>query len=290
MENGRTKDSIDIYMINTYRWCATKDSSNYQQAKDAYQRVNDKLKGAPIPIAFGEFGCHTGIKVRDWSMVPYLFDEMKDVFSGGFAYSYGEVKQDKSTGFAIFHGGSNSDITGQPSNQATPDYQKLVDQYDDLKIPKDPASWESDKQCQYTPPNPDFKESDWFGTCDSTFKKVQSREGAVCNDQGTTCDVFTPDVIATPEKDICNGNTAFKMSEDPNIDDSSAGSSGSKPSKTNSDTENLAVWVIVGVFGGIIGIILLMLCLRNVFDRYRPTKADTFVALPAMNLPRIPDE
>merc|ERR1712224_251233 len=110
-------------MINTYRWCATEETGT-EIAQKAYQRVNDQLKGSPIPVLFGEFGCHQGIKVRDWSMVPYLFNDMKEVFSGGYAYSYGECKQDAKNGFAMFHGGDVQNVEGTPSNEETPDYQK----------------------------------------------------------------------------------------------------------------------------------------------------------------------
>merc|ERR1719215_1941394 len=102
-------------------------------------------------------------------MVPYLFDNMKEVFSGGYAYSYGECKQDANNGFAMFHGGDVQNVEGTPSNEETPDYQKLVNQYDKLSVPKESADWSDKKQCQYTPPNPDFKKDEWFSTCESTF-------------------------------------------------------------------------------------------------------------------------
>lgn len=287
MTNGRTEDSIDIFMINTYRWCAT-EKSGLTTAKDAYKRINDAMKGSPIPVVFGEFGCHVGVPERDWSMVPYLFDEMKDVFSGGFAYSYGVVKQD-GDGFAIFKGGDRTDIQGEPSNKATPDYQNLVDKYDDLKVPQETASWDTDKQCQYSPPNSDFTESDWFGTCSTTFRKVDTREGAICNDNGTSCDVFTPDVIDTPEEKLCSGNTAFKLDEDKDIDDTSSDKA-DKDSKTKSDEKarSYIVWIFVAVFGGIIVLMLLLLCLRNTFDK--TTREKHFTELPAMNLPPLPEE
>lgn len=201
------------------------------------------------------------------------------------------VSKTQKNGFAMFHGGDVQNVEGTPSNEETPDYQKLVDQYNKLSVPNESAGWGDKKQCQYTPPNPDFKKDEWFSTCDSTFRKVDSREGAICNNEGTLCDVFTPDVIGIPETELCDGNTAFKLKEDKNVDDSSSSGGGSSNNKKKIDqtTKNVTVWIVVGVFGGVIVLMFIMLCLRNTCDKTKGAKTSDFVELPHMNLPPIPD-
>jgi hypothetical protein len=115
MKDGMMQKSIDIYLINEYRWCP--DST----FTEAYQRYINMAKGIPIVVAFGEYGCKTDSStVRDWGMVPYLYQEpsktedFTEVWSGGLAYSYGEAKLGTDSLFPMFTGtvGSPDEFRG----------------------------------------------------------------------------------------------------------------------------------------------------------------------------------
>lgn len=105
MTNGMMTESIDIYLINEYRWCP--DST----FAEAYQRYINMAQGIPIVVAFGEYGCKTSSATpRDWKMVPYMYqepsktEEFTAVWSGGLAYSYGEAKLATDSLFPMFKG------------------------------------------------------------------------------------------------------------------------------------------------------------------------------------------
>lgn len=89
MYNGLTKNSIDIYMMNVYRW-------NQDGEKDGtrYDVLFEALSGLPIPLLWGEFDRVTDNNPkRLFDEVPYMFKDWTDRMSGGFAYSYGKVLQ-----------------------------------------------------------------------------------------------------------------------------------------------------------------------------------------------------
>ena len=106
MKDGMMLKSIDIYLINEYRWC---DDVTYDQT---YAKFLEIVAGAPIVMGFGEYGCHNKPYSipRKWPMVPYMYQApsatkgFTNVFSGGLAYSYGEAKLDLGSGFPMFTG------------------------------------------------------------------------------------------------------------------------------------------------------------------------------------------
>jgi len=105
MKDGMMAESIDIYLINEYRWCV--DST----FAEAYLRYINMAQGIPIVVAFGEYGCKTSAATsRDWGMVPYMYQEpaktqkFTAVWSGGLAYSYGEAKLGTDSLFPMFTG------------------------------------------------------------------------------------------------------------------------------------------------------------------------------------------
>jgi hypothetical protein len=115
MTNGLMAESIDIYLINEYRWCP--DST----FAEAYQRYIDMAQGIPIVVAFGEYGCKTSsATARDWGMIPYLYQEpsktekFTSVWSGGLAYSYGEAKLSADSLFPMFTGTALKSGAQQP--------------------------------------------------------------------------------------------------------------------------------------------------------------------------------
>ncbi len=102
MENGLMRQSIDIYLLNEYRWCRPTDWP-------AYQQIMEMARGVPIVIALGEMGC-TVSPPRTWDMVPYLFGDkatskgFTDAFSGGIAYTFGDPKTVTDKTFSLFTG------------------------------------------------------------------------------------------------------------------------------------------------------------------------------------------
>jgi hypothetical protein len=105
MKDGMMLKSIDIYLINEYRWC---EKATYE---GTYARFLEVVKGLPIVVAFGEYGCR-GAKgvIRTWPMVPYLYQTpaltkgFTNVFSGGLAYSYGQAKLSADSEYPMFTG------------------------------------------------------------------------------------------------------------------------------------------------------------------------------------------
>ena len=103
MVHGVMTKSIDMYMINEYRWC------NKNDFKSAYKELLDLAQGVPIVLAIGEFGCATK-QPRTWEMVPTLFSDSvtskgwTDAYSGGFAYAFGEASLPRGSIFPLFIG------------------------------------------------------------------------------------------------------------------------------------------------------------------------------------------
>ena len=103
--NGNMFQSVDIFLVNAYRWC---EGSTFDEA---YARIVTWTSGAPVVIAMGEYGCkNTRSDTRSYDMVPYLFgsnsnnQDMHEIFSGGTAYSYGQAQQGDTAGFPLFLG------------------------------------------------------------------------------------------------------------------------------------------------------------------------------------------
>ncbi|RHY28111.1 hypothetical protein DYB32_006251 [Aphanomyces invadans] len=224
MVNGQMMSSIDIYLVNEYRWCP---GSKYA---DTYAHLQAMASGVPIVMGLGEFGCDKN-PPRDFAMIPYLFGDSKtsqgfsDVYSGGFVYSFGEANLGKDTFFPLFTGGDHS-ITGKPGMTATPAYQNLVKQFKAYPPFKEyaHATWNADnmtERCTWVPPltaktSPSNKRATTQGwvvpectavTVVSTdVWTMDSREGAPCSDDGAACDVAVPkSTKALSQQALCGG-------------------------------------------------------------------------------------
>lgn len=222
MKDGMMLKSIDIFLINEYRWCP---GNSYEEA---YQRFLELTKGFPIVVAFGEYGCHQPEKTtRKWEMVPYLYQEpsltkgFSNVFSGGLAYSYGEAKLDKSSGFPMFSGGSISPLE-KPSYIPKVDYTNLKNQFAKYEPYKEKAGWTDSTKCSWAPKvtesisanNKRATKSGWIiDSCTSSELKMiksdtwvaKTREGAECDATGARCDVKLSKRVGTTQEDICGG-------------------------------------------------------------------------------------
>lgn len=220
MVDGLMAESIDIYMINEYRWCP--DST----FAEAYQRYIDMAQGIPIVVAFGEYGCKLSAGTpRDWGMIPYLYEEPSKtkeftaVWSGGLAYSYGEAKLSTDSLFPMFTGGS-TDFLSTPSSKPTKDYTNLKSMFSKYPGFKDDAQWTDSTKCSWQPTletktqssNKGASENGWIvKSCSASSLKLSStdswtcssREGVVCTDDGDTCDVTLSGAIGTTQEDIC---------------------------------------------------------------------------------------
>nr|AIG55862.1 secreted protein [Achlya hypogyna] len=219
MVDGVMMQSIDIYLINEYRWCNSNNFGN------SYQRLLNLAKGVPIVMGLGEYGCDL-VSPRTFEMVPYLFDDsatskgFTDVYSGGFAYSFGEATLPKGSKFPLFTGGDSA-INGMPGTTPTESYANILKQFKaNPTAGFAKAAWQPTDKCAWTPSIPTTVDasnkraaSGWIlSTCDavkviSTDTWITpSREGMICNDQGGTCDVKVPAVAAgiPTQKSICN--------------------------------------------------------------------------------------
>lgn len=245
MKNGMMQKSIDIYLINEYRWCP---GSTFAEA---YQRYITMAQGIPIVVAFGEYGCKTDSSTtRDWKMVPYLYQkpsetsEFSEVWSGGVAYSYGEAKLGTDSLFPMFTGaccsslllsrfarrltvvtavllvGGSTDMLSTVSSKSTTDYTNLKAMYAKYSGYSDPAEWTSSTKCTWAPELATTTQSDnsratadgWIvKSCTASDLKVvstdswvcSSREGAICSDDGDTCDVTISTALTTTQEDLC---------------------------------------------------------------------------------------
>lgn len=224
MKDGRMLKSIDIYLINEYRWC---DDVDYDAT---YAQFLQTLSGLPIAVAFGEYGCHNKpySVPRKWPMVPYMYQSpsltkgFSNVFSGGLAYSYGEAKLDKGSGFPMFTGGS-LDSLSTPSNTPTGDYANLKSQFSTYSSYSDPATWTDSTKCTWAPKvsesisstNTRASQSGWIVSSCSSVKIAstdtwiaKSRQGAVCDDNGNVCEVRVSKAVGTTQNSICGGTTS----------------------------------------------------------------------------------
>lgn len=237
MKDGAMQKSIDIYLINEYRWCP---KSTFQQA---YQRLINFAQGIPIAIAFGEYGCKEDAAVpRDWGMIPYYYqkpsetNQMSEVYSGGLAYSYGQAKLAPDAKFPMFTGGSQDPLK-QPSTTPSEDYTNLKAMFAKYVPFSEKAAWTTSTKCTWAPDlvtktqatNTRATENGWIpSSCSASFLKVadtdtwiaKSREGVVCDDSGGKCDVAVTDKVGTTEEDLCgtyqvvSGGDACEVSSD----------------------------------------------------------------------------
>ncbi|OQS05029.1 glycoside hydrolase, partial [Thraustotheca clavata] len=214
MVNGVMQSSIDMYLLNEYRWCNDGTYSTYE----IFQKM---ATGVPIVMAFGETGCDT-IKPRKWSMVPYLFSSstaskgFTEVFSGAYAYTFGSASLGTDAGYPLFSGGG-SDIVGKPGTTPTSDFTNLVAMYKANPSDSQVGGFTQDNICKWTPPTlptpltPLAVKSGWLVTCDnpsillkSTDKWVtNTRQGGVCSTNGQVCEVTINSKVGTSEEDIC---------------------------------------------------------------------------------------
>ncbi|KAF0693402.1 Aste57867_15635 [Aphanomyces stellatus] len=216
MVDGVMQSSIDLYLINEYRWC------NDATFATSYQRLVALATGVPIVLALGEFGCNVP-SPRTWHMVPFLFADsvaslgFTDVFSGGLAYTFGQASIDPASTYPLFVGGS-SGIVGQPGTTVTTDYKNLLAQYVAAPIAKQVGEFTKETICTWVPPAPPAGSNpllalthSWMPACsDPRLKLVptdkwttNTRQGAVCNDQGAPCEVSIDGVNPTTEESIC---------------------------------------------------------------------------------------
>ncbi|OQR87605.1 glycoside hydrolase [Achlya hypogyna] len=216
MKNGTTTKSIDIYMINEYRWCAGNGFAVWETLLKLGQ-------GVPIVLALGEFGCAKP-KPRTWEMVPYLFstgDASKgftDSFSGGFAYSFGEACLPLDTPFALFTGAANNKISTKPGTKAGADYTNLLAQYKKVAPPLAKSEFSSAQACAYVPPMlqtpkmPNAIASTWMPKCTDPLLKLRpkldnwitsSRQGVQCDASGAPCEVDVDGPIGTTQESLC---------------------------------------------------------------------------------------
>ena len=112
---------VDIMGYNIYRW--SKSTCTFESCN--YKLLYDHVKDLGVPVVLTEYGCNvfywnpeTDNKIgqRDWKQVPVVFGApMNEVFSGGFAYAYGETggKCDPSGDKPCFAFYSGGDVSGR---------------------------------------------------------------------------------------------------------------------------------------------------------------------------------
>lgn len=220
MVDGVMQESIDMYLINEYRWCS--------KAKfDVYERFLNLAQGIPIVMGFGEYGCkHPDEPPREWNMVEYLYGkpsttkQFTEVFSGGYAYSYGQANLAPDATFPMFTGGSQS-IFGQPSNKPTEDYQNLKQQFDKHIPFVEKAEWDTKDKCSWVPSlktkvhssNKRVGDNGWvIDNCRDPVLLVKksdtwitpTRNNAICDDEGNACPVKVTKRVGTTDEELCN--------------------------------------------------------------------------------------
>ncbi|KAG9045555.1 1,3-beta-glucanosyltransferase gas1 [Tulasnella sp. UAMH 9824] len=128
--------SIDLYGLNTYRWCGDGSIANYNGIISDFQNF-------PIPAYFSEYGC---IKTppRLWTEVGALFGEqMVNEWSGGVAFSY----------FPTADGFGMVTISSDGSSVTTSnDFTRLQTQYNAVSFINSPAQSAAGTNTQATCP------------------------------------------------------------------------------------------------------------------------------------------
>ncbi|KAF0720115.1 Aste57867_557 [Aphanomyces stellatus] len=128
MVNGVMQSSIDIYMINEYRWC------NVPGTFGPYQEFVDLAKGVPIVMALGEFGCDES-PPRFWTMVPSFPTRRRHWALRMF-----------------FPAGGGLEVIGKRGTIPTADCKSLVTQFKAAKISTEFGT--PDSICSWTPLGP----------------------------------------------------------------------------------------------------------------------------------------
>ncbi|KAF0693403.1 Aste57867_15636 [Aphanomyces stellatus] len=217
MVNGVMQSSIDIYMINEYRWC------NVPGTFGPYQEFVDLAKGVPIVMALGEFGCEAQTP-RTWTMIPYLYSDsatsqgFTDVFSGGFAYAFGEGSLPAGSKFPLFTGGSK-ELTGLPGTKPTADYTNLATKFKAVTTATELGAFTKATICTWAPPTPPLGTKNKIVAATGTWMPVctdpnivllptdkwttNTRQNAVCNKLGAPCEVTIESANPTTEVSIC---------------------------------------------------------------------------------------
>jgi hypothetical protein len=103
--------SIDVYGVNLFRFCS--DQCTFHSCESV--KVVEAFRSSPVPVLLTEYGCdqfvwhvnHTAkVGVNSFAETRMLLGkEMKGVFSGGSAYTFGTRGGD---GFAFFDGGGRA--------------------------------------------------------------------------------------------------------------------------------------------------------------------------------------
>ena len=121
--------------------------------------------------------------------------------------------------YDVFAGGS-TDFLQEPSSKPTKDYTNLKAQFEKYSGYKDDATWTKTTKCSWAPKletktQPTNKEATKYGwvlsSCKADNLKLattdswicSSREGVVCTDDGSKCDVSLSKAIGTTQEDIC---------------------------------------------------------------------------------------
>ncbi|OQR92695.1 glycoside hydrolase [Achlya hypogyna] len=214
MVNGVMQTSIDMYLVNEYRWCNDGTYATYE----IFQKM---AQGVPIVMGFGETGCDT-LRPRKWTNVPYLFSSstaskgFTDIFSGGYAYTFGSASLGSDTGYPLFTGGGK-DIVSKPGTTPTADFTNLVAMFKANPSDVQKATFTQSDVCSWTPPSPGTPvtplaaASGWLTTCTNPALLIKptdkwttnTRQGATCTKLGATCEVTVSSKLGTSEEDIC---------------------------------------------------------------------------------------
>lgn len=118
--------------------------------------------------------------------------------------------------------GGSTDILSTVSSKSTTDYTNLKTMFGKYSGYSDPAEWTDSTKCTWAPDvatttmstNTRATKSGWvLKSCSSDVLKVidtdswtcSSREGAICSDDGSTCDVTISSALTTTQEDLCGG-------------------------------------------------------------------------------------
>ncbi len=282
MVNGQMTKSIDIYLINEYRWCK---GMTFEQA---YGDLMTMASGVPIVMGLGEYGCDKD-PPRDFAMIQYLFGDsavskgFSDIFSGGYVYSFGQANLGLDTNFPLFTGGSQS-IDGLPGTVPTEAYNNLKMQFKkyppltsnnagwDPSTPSSKCTWAPTLASKISPRNQRATQLGWIiSKCTDAVLSptdswiTSSRNGAPCNSNDDPCDVTVPlDPKVLSQKQLCDlqGNTSSGLSggsgsSNPSGDSNPSGSRGASGSKNTSSSSG----VVVSMLSLISGAFIWLLCL-----------------------------
>lgn len=244
-----TKSSIDISMTNIYRWC------DAQTGPTGYDNIRKAVMGFPGVNLFGELDCvpKTG---REWSNLNYLYStKMTDVYSGGFIYTWGAagISQDQiERGFPLVTD-SSAKVTGSPGSKTGAAYDSLLKALPLITVPKQTGTWSSAKDMCSTAGPVQTGTNSFTQTCSSLVSKmstqtattvtwpIETRQNAICGDNGVTCPVSYPSGYSTTQNSLCGGSAPTLSPEGGNSDSASGGGSGNSTSGGSSSKSDAPV-------------------------------------------------